>query len=81
LRRRELQNAVAGATIDIGRGKAMPLGISAGASTFPDDGSSAEELIGIADKRMYQDKIARKSGGGIATPMRDQDNPPLKAVG
>jgi diguanylate cyclase (GGDEF)-like protein len=81
LRRMELQNAVAGATIDIGRGKTMPLGISAGASTFPDDASSAEELIGIADKRMYQDKIARKSGGGIAIPMRDQDTPPLKAVG
>jgi diguanylate cyclase (GGDEF)-like protein len=74
-RRRELQDAMAAATIEVGRGKILPLGISAGAATFPDDGTTAEELLDIADRRMYEDKVARKQDGGIVVPLREHDAP------
>jgi GGDEF domain-containing protein len=43
-------------------GRLVPLAISVGAATYPEDGQSADELIASADRRMYQDKAARKSG-------------------
>jgi diguanylate cyclase (GGDEF)-like protein len=81
LRRKELQDAVSAAVIDVGRGKVLSLGISAGGATFPEDGTTTDELLAVADTRMYQDKVARKSGGSVLVPTRDQEIPPLKAVG
>jgi diguanylate cyclase (GGDEF)-like protein/putative nucleotidyltransferase with HDIG domain len=37
-----------------------PLSISIGVAVFPDDGSDAEKLLSEADRRMYQEKRARK---------------------
>ncbi|HPZ42366.1 MAG TPA: GGDEF domain-containing protein [Bacillota bacterium] len=36
------------------------IGLSGGIAVFPDDGKTAEEIIGIANKRMYQNKRTRK---------------------
>jgi diguanylate cyclase (GGDEF)-like protein len=80
-RRVELQQAVAATTIDVGRGKTVAMGISAGAATFPDDGQTIEELMALADRRMYQNKLARKHGGSMVVPMRDQDPPHMRAAG
>jgi len=59
-RRRELQEAVDGAVVDVGPGRSVPLAISAGAATFPADGCTEDELVAVADARMYRDKTARK---------------------
>jgi diguanylate cyclase (GGDEF)-like protein len=80
VRSRELQDAVAVTALEVSRGKTLPLGISAGAATFPDDGTNAEELLALADQRMYKDKLARK-GAGAVVPMRDSEGPPLRAAG
>jgi diguanylate cyclase (GGDEF)-like protein len=38
------------------------LGVSLGVASYPTDASSKEILVRIADKRMYEDKQARKAG-------------------
>jgi GGDEF domain-containing protein len=39
---------------------AIPLGISAGASVYPEDGDTYERLLARADRRMYRNKAQRK---------------------
>jgi diguanylate cyclase (GGDEF)-like protein len=34
----------------------VDIATSAGAASFPEDGASAEELLGVADRRMYRNK-------------------------
>lgn len=63
-RRREIQDAVSSIAFEPVPGRQVPLGISAGSATFPADGPTADELIANADRRMYQDKAARKAGRG-----------------
>ncbi|HXP86588.1 MAG TPA: diguanylate cyclase [Bryobacteraceae bacterium] len=41
---------------------AHPLTVSIGIAAFPHDGHDAEELLAEADRRMYTDKRARKTG-------------------
>lgn len=60
-RRLELQRAIDGVHFEPSPGRPTPLAISIGASTFPDDGQTPEELIEIADRRMYRDKAMRKT--------------------
>jgi diguanylate cyclase (GGDEF)-like protein/putative nucleotidyltransferase with HDIG domain len=60
-KRRELQNLMDGASFEARPGKSMRLRISAGCATHPDDGDSYEELMSVADNRMYQDKAGRKA--------------------
>ena len=43
----------------------MRLGASAGASVFPDDGTTYEALLADADHSMYRDKAARRGHLGI----------------
>ncbi|MBI3445032.1 MAG: GGDEF domain-containing protein [Magnetospirillum sp.] len=38
------------------------LGTSIGVAVFPDDGNRADDLMAIADTRMYEQKKARKAG-------------------
>ena len=38
------------------------IGASIGIATYPDEAHSKPELIRTADKRMYEDKAARKTG-------------------
>jgi diguanylate cyclase (GGDEF)-like protein len=38
------------------------LGVSLGVATYPEEAKTKEELIRLADKRMYEDKASRKTG-------------------
>ena len=58
-----LQAAVDALTIDLGEGTSRPLAISAGAAVFPEDGATFDQLIAVADQRMYANKSARRAGG------------------
>ena len=44
-----------------GRACALSLSISAGPARFPDDGRTFDELLAVADERMYRDKAVRRS--------------------
>ena len=78
-RRLELQAAVGAMSIEVGRGKGVALGVSVGAATYDDDGTTSEELLAIADKRMYEDKASRKSG--VVGPLREGARASRAAVG
>jgi hypothetical protein len=39
----------------------LSLSISAGAARFPADGRTFEELLAVADERMYRDKAGRRA--------------------
>ena len=60
LKRRELQARIAEIEIDVRGGRRLRLAASAGASVFPEDGSTYEALLTDADQRMYRDKAARR---------------------
>lgn len=51
-----LQNAVADLTFEPRPGVTAPLRISVGAAMFSSDGDTFEELLAVADGRMFQDK-------------------------
>jgi diguanylate cyclase (GGDEF)-like protein len=57
LRRDELQRAVRAIAIDLAPGFRAPLDISAGVAVYPDDGDTQEQLLAVADSRMYEDKF------------------------
>jgi diguanylate cyclase (GGDEF)-like protein len=57
IRRDELQHAVRSITIDLGSGVKTSLNISAGSAVYPDDGDTQEQLLAVADSRMYEDKF------------------------
>ena len=57
LRRDELQRAVRAIAIDLEPGFRTSLNISAGVSVYPDDGDTQEQLLAVADSRMYEDKF------------------------
>jgi diguanylate cyclase (GGDEF)-like protein len=59
-RRQELQRAVATLWVEPVPGRRVPLSVSVGAATFPDEADSAENVIAVADHRMYRDKGERK---------------------
>jgi diguanylate cyclase (GGDEF)-like protein len=80
VRLRELQEAVGGTTLDAGETR-IRLGISVGAATFPDDGATADQLLGVADQRMYGDKQARRQNQRIAVPMREYHAGGMRATG
>ena len=58
---RELQTAVGAHPFEPRPGVRISLSISAGPARFPDDGRTFEELLGVADERMYRDKAGRRS--------------------
>jgi diguanylate cyclase (GGDEF)-like protein len=57
----ELQTAVAAHPFEPRPGVRVSLSISAGASRFPMDGTSFDELMAAADEKMYHDKAGRRS--------------------
>jgi diguanylate cyclase (GGDEF)-like protein/putative nucleotidyltransferase with HDIG domain len=59
-KQRELQDRIGAIEVDVFPGKRIRLGASAGAAVFPHDGTTYEELLADADRRMYQDKSARR---------------------
>jgi diguanylate cyclase (GGDEF)-like protein len=52
----ELQGAVRSIVVDAGPGVRMSVSLSAGAAVFPEDGSTLEQLLAVADRRMYESK-------------------------
>jgi diguanylate cyclase (GGDEF)-like protein len=61
-KRLELQKLVTEIAFEVRPGRPLPLGASAGAAVYPDDGSSYESLLAVADQRMYRDKKRRHQG-------------------
>ncbi len=45
---------------------ALPLSFSMGAATFPVDGASGEEILAVADRRLYEEKRARRPPASVA---------------
>ena len=56
----DLQNAVGAHPFEPRPGVRVSLSISAGPARFPVDGTSFEELLAVADERMYRDKAVRR---------------------
>jgi diguanylate cyclase (GGDEF)-like protein/putative nucleotidyltransferase with HDIG domain len=57
---RRFQDAVGAIDLEGNGSRSIPLGVSAGASVFPEDGDSYERLLARADRRMYRNKAQRK---------------------
>jgi diguanylate cyclase (GGDEF)-like protein len=72
-RRLDLQQAIASLWVEPLPGRIVPLSVSVGAATFPDDAATVEEAVRLADQRMYQDKADRKRTG----PQRSVASGPL----
>lgn len=67
-KRADLQNAVAAARIETESGDVVSLGISAGVGVSDEDGTTAEQILAVADKRMYADKNLRRGQLHAAVP-------------
>jgi diguanylate cyclase (GGDEF)-like protein len=57
-----LQAAVDGFAHEVRPGRVARVGISIGHATYGQDGTAIDELMEVADQRMYEDKFARKRG-------------------
>jgi diguanylate cyclase (GGDEF)-like protein/putative nucleotidyltransferase with HDIG domain len=55
-----LQAAVDNSAYEVRPGRVARIGISIGYATYGEDGTALDELMEVADQRMYQDKIARR---------------------
>jgi diguanylate cyclase (GGDEF)-like protein len=58
----KLRSLIEGHTFLQEEGINARLGLSLGVATYPADAQTKESLIRLADKRMYEDKLARKAG-------------------
>jgi diguanylate cyclase (GGDEF)-like protein len=58
--KRRLRHLVASSTISVGPNKAISIGIAIGLASLPDDTEDWEELLSIADAKMYVDKQRQK---------------------
>jgi diguanylate cyclase (GGDEF)-like protein len=58
----KLRRLVEGHTFLQEEGINARLGLSLGVASYPTDGTTKEQLVRMADQRMYEDKGARKSG-------------------
>ncbi|MEN3334613.1 MAG: hypothetical protein V7641_3978 [Blastocatellia bacterium] len=61
-----LQAAVDHCAYEVRPGRVARVGISIGYVTYGQDGFAIDELMEIADQRMYEDKAARKPGASAA---------------
>jgi diguanylate cyclase (GGDEF)-like protein len=57
----DIQSAVSAYPFEPRPGVRAALSISAGCARFPEDGRTFEELMAVADERMYRDKAGRRS--------------------
>jgi diguanylate cyclase (GGDEF)-like protein/putative nucleotidyltransferase with HDIG domain len=55
-----LQSAVDNSAYEVRPGRVARVGISIGFATYGEDGTAIDELMEVADQRMYQDKLARR---------------------
>jgi diguanylate cyclase (GGDEF)-like protein len=59
-----VQQTVDRLAIPVSIGRELDVGLSAGWAVFPQDGSEFEELMKVADRRMYSDKRVRRAETG-----------------
>jgi len=64
-RRLDLQQAIASLWVEPLPGRVVPLSVSVGAATYPDDAGTIEDAIRVADQRMYRDKADRRRSGPL----------------
>jgi diguanylate cyclase (GGDEF)-like protein/putative nucleotidyltransferase with HDIG domain len=73
--KQRLQSAVDNFAHEVRPGRVARVGISIGHSTYGEDGHEIDELMEVADERMYQDKLLRKRRAHAAvvsgSPARD----------
>ncbi len=74
-RLREMEGAVAAMFFEGGPGPSRRLSLSAGVAVFPEDGETHDELLAMADCRMYKHKAGQKALGAsgqhrVATPQQ-----------
>ena len=62
-RRVDLQRAISALWVEPLPGRIVPLAVSIGAATLPDDADTVDRVISVADQRMYRDKAQRKRLG------------------
>ena len=55
-----VHSAVEGFAHEVRTGRVARIGVSIGFATYGQDGEAIDELMEVADQRMYEDKIARK---------------------
>ncbi len=55
----KIQTATTTQPIRLSRGDWVSIGVSIGVATFPDDSRDLEQLLNLADQRMYRDKFGR----------------------
>jgi diguanylate cyclase (GGDEF)-like protein/putative nucleotidyltransferase with HDIG domain len=60
-----IEAAVCAFRLDMGEGKTASVGVSLGASGYPQAGETFDQMIIAADKVMYERKVARKRLAGI----------------
>jgi diguanylate cyclase (GGDEF)-like protein/putative nucleotidyltransferase with HDIG domain len=65
----DIQNAVSAHAFEPRPGVRTALSISAGSARFPEDGKTFEELLAVADERMYRDKAGRRSRNAGRRPL------------
>jgi diguanylate cyclase (GGDEF)-like protein/putative nucleotidyltransferase with HDIG domain len=61
----EMQSAVALFPFEPRPGVLLSLSISAGPARFPADGATFDELLAVADERMYRDKAGRRARNNV----------------
>jgi diguanylate cyclase (GGDEF)-like protein len=64
-----VRHAVENMTISLEDGATIPVTVSIGAAIFPDDGTSAQDLVAAADAALYQAKRAGRNR--LQGPLRD----------
>lgn len=67
-RLRELKDSVRATYFEGVPGECIRLSASAGFAVYPEDGTTQEELIAVADRRMYADKAAQRCKSTLTGP-------------
>ena len=57
-----IQNAVQRRTINVEGEQIAGIGVSIGSATYPTDGKDPEQLLSVADRAMYENKLGRTRG-------------------
>ena len=74
---RRIQEAVQSRTINVEGEQVARIGVSIGSATFPVDGRDPEDLLSVADRAMYENKLVRTRGRRTASviPFSKQSDP------
>jgi diguanylate cyclase (GGDEF)-like protein len=64
-RARDLQRAVGRLRVLMATGESISVAISVGVAVSPEDGVTFEELLAVADRRMYENKQQRRRSPAV----------------